>query len=691
MATLPILTALRVATYDLVQLTKNKEEVQAISDEILQNPQVAKTVGVTNRVIACLQEGPGVLLYDDNHIKHINAAKVFFRAVEALAGPGALGLDQKVALQTRHPNGSLSLAVLVTRRFLELHCPLFGRNISERDFIEGASEETLAEIATLFERGTAQFSHILEAREIAYRYQCPALLEETWNVISGSVGNLRGAEHVSDLFKLWVFALKTEDQDLKRRLLVYTSPESLEHLPQSESMERIELLALEAMRLSYDRQKERLKRGYSYGSYHLFQETTGFSLYLWEKILTGHYGVTTYDCVCEDDQKAAELAQMLSSHGQTSGLKTFHLMTARESVLQILIPAVIMFTKVSKIDVHYITENPLHQSLGYIANALRNNKFLECLRIWIATYPILEGLKAFAAALQENKIVKKLEFYSSSQQPTDKNYAEFFAKATQNHPTLEDFTTNFMGLDWKGVQAWSETLQSNRSLTSLQLDIEDDGHLSMNQLARALRDNLTLKNLDLKLKCDVLPFSFEGSTNQTLRSLTITAATVRTGGLAHFLRRNKSLRRLSLQVTRIEDEEALILALQGNSTLQELHLPYSGDRMIEAVATILKTQSLRILSLVPNGMTDQNLRTLAESLKHNHSLLSLGLSGNTFTFQAISDFAHQLKTNQTLMSLTLYNRLPPEERVQIHSIFSELGFKEEGCFFRRKLPNSNKE
>ena len=159
----------------------------------------------------------------------------------------------------------------------------------------------------------------------------------------------------------------------------------------------------------------------------------------------------------------------------------------------------------------------------------------------------------------------------------------------------------------------ADALQSNTSLTYLNLSYNQISDEGVRVLASALRTHPSLKRLDLQGN----QISDEG-----------------VKALANGLRTNMKLEYLSLESNQIGDDgvKALARSLQANTILQSLilHSNQIGNEGVKALANALESNtSVEIVSLQSNLIGDEGGRALLNALKvFNGSLTSLHIEEN---------------------------------------------------------------
>ena len=154
-------------------------------------------------------------------------------------------------------------------------------------------------------------------------------------------------------------------------------------------------------------------------------------------------------------------------------------------------------------EVQEIEINFSNQKIGYygiqkVAEALKQNRSLRALSLSSDNLG-LRGIVCLAPALQENQTLWQLDL---SDNQLGMFEGVFLLKALENHPTLThlNLCSNQIGnagttLDQR---AFAKVLQRNQGLRRLDLRGNRIGHREAQMLLDALRQNITLQELDLR-------------------------------------------------------------------------------------------------------------------------------------------------------------------------------------------------
>ncbi|KAL0206005.1 hypothetical protein P9112_001312 [Eukaryota sp. TZLM1-RC] len=269
------------------------------------------------------------------------------------------------------------------------------------------------------------------------------------------------------------------------------------------------------------------------------------------------------------------------------------------------------------------------------ATKLIKNEYLVELSCfpWCFKYPYYR-LFALARALESDSTLTTLDLWVNN--ITDEG-ASALARALESNSTLTELNLRRNNITDEGASALARALESNSSLTTLDLQFNNITDEGASALARALESNSTLTRLSLQNN----KITDEGAS-----------------ALARALESNSSLTTLDLLGNNITDEgaSALARALESNSTLTELNLQSNNitDEGASALARALESNSsLTELNLWRSNITDEGAGALARALETNSTLTTLNLGNNNITSEGASALARALETNCTLTTLYL--------------------------------------
>ncbi|KAF9419435.1 hypothetical protein BGZ76_004246 [Entomortierella beljakovae] len=250
-----------------------------------------------------------------------------------------------------------------------------------------------------------------------------------------------------------------------------------------------------------------------------------------------------------------------------------------------------------------------------------------------------------------------------------------FINTLKTNNTLTSLNLDHSTLGNGGALALSEALKTNTTLTTLDLRNNSIGNEGALALSEALKINATLTTLNLRSNSieseGALAFSEALKTNTTLTSLSLWSNPIRNEGtlaLSEALKTNTALTTLNLCHNLIKTEGALALseALKTNTTLIALDLNGNsiGSEGALALSVALMTNTtLTTLELGRNTIEDEGALALSEALKINTTLSTLSLWNNSIRNEGALALSEALKTNTTLTTLDLSDNWIGREEV----------------------------
>ncbi|CAI9531815.1 unnamed protein product, partial [Staurois parvus] len=285
----------------------------------------------------------------------------------------------------------------------------------------------------------------------------------------------------------------------------------------------------------------------------------------------------------------------------------------------------------SRIEELQLSYNQLtDSSCPHLASGIRNNPTLRTLNLSVNN---LEGphFRDLMAALTTSQI-EKLQLDTTHL--TDSS-CPHLASGIRNNPTLRTLdlsVNNLEGPHFRDLMAALTTSQ----IEELQLDNNDLTDSSCPHLASGIRNNPTLRTLDL---------SGNNLDGPHFRDLMAALTTSRIEGLR-------------LDQNHLTDSSCPHLAsgIRNNPTLRTLDLsmnnlegPHFGD-----VMAALTTSRIEELQLDNNHLTDSSCPHLASGIRNNPTLRTLNLSGNNLEGPHFRDLMAALTTSQ-IEELQFYN------------------------------------
>ena len=243
--------------------------------------------------------------------------------------------------------------------------------------------------------------------------------------------------------------------------------------------------------------------------------------------------------------------------------------------------------------------------------------------------------------------------------------AAVLATALETNTTLTNLNLSGNNLGPSGAESLATALKINTSLSNLIFSGNNLGPAGAESLATALKTNTILTNLDFSGN-NVGPAGAESlatalKTNTSLTNLNLRRNNLGPAGaecLAKALEKNTILTNLNLSFNDLgpADAESLATALKTNTSLTNLNFSVNnlGPAGAESLATALKTNTiLTNLDLSGNNVGPAGAESLATALKTNTSLTNLNFSGNNLGPAGAESLATALKTNTSLTNLDL--------------------------------------
>ena len=243
--------------------------------------------------------------------------------------------------------------------------------------------------------------------------------------------------------------------------------------------------------------------------------------------------------------------------------------------------------------------------------------------------------------------------------------AAVLATTLETNTTLTNLNLSGNNLGPSGAESLATALKTNTSLSNLNFSGNNLGPAGAESLATALKTNTILTNLDFSGN-NVGPAGAESlatalKTNTSLTNLNLRRNNLGPAGaecLAKALEKNTILTNLNLSFNDLgpADAESLATALKTNTSLTNLNFSVNnlGPAGAESLATALKTNTiLTNLDLSGNNVGPAGAESLATALKTNTSLTNLNFSGNNLGPAGAESLATALKTNTSLTNLDL--------------------------------------
>ena len=302
--------------------------------------------------------------------------------------------------------------------------------------------------------------------------------------------------------------------------------------------------------------------------------------------------------------------------------------------------------------------NPISAGVVHIAESLKHNHSL--LEINLGRCGISEkGGKAIGDALMVNRSLQVLELYSN---PISAGVVHIAESLKHNH-SLQEINLGDCGISEKEGKAIGDALTVNRSLQVL--DLRDNPISGVVHIAESFKRNHSLLKVrfgghglsvdNVKTLCDALMVDCRSLRVHCLLGNSMTVERGKAIGgprMANVL----SVQMLDLEYSPISTAVVHIAeSLKHNHSLLEINLSNCdiSEKECEAIGeALMVNRSLQVLDLYDNPIS-AGVEHIAESLKHNHSLLKVNLSRCDISEKGAKSLAISLKENNSLLTLIL--------------------------------------
>ena len=292
--------------------------------------------------------------------------------------------------------------------------------------------------------------------------------------------------------------------------------------------------------------------------------------------------------------------------------------------------------------------------------------FILCIAEEINEEDVREGLPVALECIKECKIENSY-FHIE--------LARYFRSCLEiREADLDEDRIEGEGIGDAAAAVLATSLETNTTLTNLNLSGNNLGRSGAESLATARKINTSLSNLNFSGN-NLGPAGAESlatalKTNTILTNLDFSGNKVGPAGavsLAPALKTNATLTNLNMSVNNLGPggAESLATVLKTNTTLT--NLDFSGNNLgpadAESLATALQTnKTLTNLNLSVNNLGPSGAESLAKALKKNTTLTNLGLMRNNLGSAGAESLATALKTNTSLTNLNFsVNNLGPAD------------------------------
>lgn len=307
-----------------------------------------------------------------------------------------------------------------------------------------------------------------------------------------------------------------------------------------------------------------------------------------------------------------------------------------------------------------------------IAKLLTSSTPLETLNL---AFNRFTGLQHIADALTTNKTLKTLILRSNN--VGDK--VKYLCESLQSNSTLTFLDLANIGLDNSGLKHLGAALAKNSALKSLNIQRNKIGSDGLDAFfgAKGLSSNSTLTYLNLNVNsigpkgasavADLL------KANASLQTLYLANNALGDKGiesLATGLASNKTLTNLDLHLNEISSVKSLEKSLPA--PLAVLNLESNAITDIAPLIAAFKERPLRQVHLGKNGLGDDQVLPLIKSLNDNDKLQFLSLDHNSVSAVVVTAINELLEKNQQLLSIPFHGSAQPIDEKVVRPVLEKL-------------------
>ena len=301
------------------------------------------------------------------------------------------------------------------------------------------------------------------------------------------------------------------------------------------------------------------------------------------------------------------------------------------------------------------------EGVGTLVQRLRNNTTLTSLKLY-ALKMDKEGAMSLKQVLIENTTLREIKLNECIK---SMEVAEVVAEGLQYNTGI----TKLVLWGSEGVGTLVQKLQSNRTLTSLELKyLEMDKEEAMS-LKQVLIENTTLREIKLNeciTSIEAAKVVAEGLQYSTGVTKLVLCGIEWVGTLVQRLRNNTTLTSLELNSLEMEKEEAMSLkqVLIENTTLREIEL-YKCIKSIEVAKVVAEglQYNTGITKLALESI--EGVGTLVQRLRNNTTLTSLELNSLEMEKEEAMALKKVLIENSTLRKIKLFHCIKSMEVAEV--------------------------
>ena len=354
------------------------------------------------------------------------------------------------------------------------------------------------------------------------------------------------------------------------------------------------------------------------------------------------------------EQNAVALASVISSN---TGLEHLYL---NNNYLQLGITGLKNISSLKVLDLQHnsITEQAVNSLVATISGC----RSLE--KLWLNGNHLGPSTAVVINALKEISSLKQLNLnYNKSR---SEELASVISSVVAKNKSMEKLLLSDNGLNDDGVIRIAESLCKHSKLKTLNLQNNNITEKAAGALASVISSNSGLEQIYLgnnQLQLGVIKIARELKKLSTLKVLDLISNGMTeqvVDELVAAIRINKSLEKLWLNNNHLRSSTVVVVNdLKEISSLTELYLNDNTDRIKElapAISSVLaKNKLLGKLSLRDNGLNDDGVIKIAQSLCKHSKLKALNLQNNNITEKAAEALASVISSNTELQKLYLGN------------------------------------
>ena len=302
------------------------------------------------------------------------------------------------------------------------------------------------------------------------------------------------------------------------------------------------------------------------------------------------------------------------------------------------------------------------QAADYLAAAIRNNNRLQ--KLWLSDNHLGSSTVVVVNALKGISTLKDLALNNNRNR--SKELATALTSVIRTNKSMEKLSLSDSGLNDDGVKKIAQSLYKHCNLKTIDFRSNNITEKSAEALASVISSNNKMEELHLgnnQLRLGIFKvanvlknISFVRLMDFENNQFSEAAADY----LAVAIRNNNRLQKLWLSDNHLGSSTVVVVnALKGISTLEHLALNNNrnrSDELAPALASVIKTNaSMETLLLSYNGLNDDGVIKIAQSLCELSNLRIINLQSNNITDKTAEALASVISSNNRLEQLYLGN------------------------------------